>query len=129
MFPDPATLTAHRAPALLVDAVLACSATGGQVRLLPVAQDVLQVIEGCAQAIAVLQGARSGGNDASRGHGFLIAASDLVCQGPADGHHVVHVTIIHGRRLGQQQQHHVVATSGPTTLVDGTLTTLDEKCT
>ena len=129
MFPDPALLTAHRAPALLVDAVLACSATGGQVRLLPAARDVLQVIEGCAQAIAVLQGARSPGNGSPKGHGFLIAASDLVCQGPFDRHQVVHVTITHGRRLGQQQQHHVIATNGTTTLVDGMLTTLDETCT
>ena len=128
MFPDPCTLTAHRAPALLVDAVLACTASGGQVRLRAAEWDTLMLIEGCAQAIAVLHGARGSVTGASASHGYLVAASEVVCLGPAGAYESVLVTVSHGKRFGRQQQHQVIAQvkkDSVITLMHGTLTTME----
>jgi hypothetical protein len=71
-FPAPHELTAHQPPALLVAELLAVmgSEDGGSTRLTNThGLDLLQLIEGCAQSLAVIlgQGLRASGGPAASG--------------------------------------------------------------
>ena len=66
-------LTAHQAPALLVERALAIVGNGGRVRVKPHdGLDCLQLTEACAQAMAVIMGLRL------RGEGQSMAASGVL---------------------------------------------------
>ncbi len=82
-FPPPAELTSHQPPALLVAELLDATADGssGRARLMNSSGlDLLQVIEGCAQTVAVLMGAchRATGNSAGPAKGMLVGVKDAV---------------------------------------------------
>ncbi|MBA2481937.1 MAG: hypothetical protein H0V44_14825 [Planctomycetes bacterium] len=115
---DPTTLpaerlTAHQPPALLVERVLTLDASGGSVRLkVHGGLDALQLLEGGAQAIAVLMGARmrrdGTGSSAS---GMLVGAKDVVVARGARAAEGVVIRTTCTHELGPLQLHAVVATS------------------
>lgn len=88
-FPPPSELTSHQPPALLVDALLEAAADGSTARsrLLNVAGlDLLQLIEGCAQTVAVLMGATLRAQGGAAAKGMLVGVKDarLDADIPAD---------------------------------------------
>jgi len=106
-----AALTAHQAPALLVARVAALQPQGGAVELLGhQGLDGLQLLEACAQAVAVLNGARMrlGGGGAAAS-GMLVGAKSftvLRCARPGERVRVA-ATLTH--ELGALQLHAVSA--------------------
>ncbi len=104
-FPDPAALTLHRPPALLVAAVLECAATGGRVRLLRgFADDPLALIEAAAQAAAVVAGADGRAAGAGPRPGALVAARAFTALRGATSEEVLEVAITWGGALGALRQ-------------------------
>ncbi len=108
-------LTAHQPPALLVERALASTGSDGRVRLKAHAGlDALQLVEGMAQALAVLMGVRmrreSGAGAAS---GMLVGAKDIVVARPARAGETVEVVATMTHELGPLQLYVVRA------LVDG----------
>jgi predicted hotdog family 3-hydroxylacyl-ACP dehydratase len=106
-------LTAHQPPALLVERVVTLAADGGSVRLKAhQGLDALQLLEGGAQAIAVLMGARMrrDGIGASAS-GMLVGAKDLVVTRPALAGESVVIRARCTHELGPLQLHEVVASS------------------
>ena len=78
-------LTAHQPPALLVERALAITGNDGRVRLKPhQGLDCLQLLEACAQAMAVLMGLRMRGAEAGeRASGMLVGAKAMPHWRPA----------------------------------------------
>lgn len=97
MIPHPRELTSHQAPALLVDELEAADANGasGTTRLRPGPWDLLQLIEGCAQSIAVVMGfaGRQAGS-AEPARGMLVGVTDarLLAAVPSAGRLAVRIT-------------------------------------
>lgn len=115
---DPATLpaeelTAHQPPALLVERVVALGVDGGTVRLKPHGGlDALQLLEACAQAVAVLTGARMRrdgmGTSAS---GMLVGAKGVAVARAALAGEAVEIDTRRLHTLGALELHEVVARS------------------
>jgi hypothetical protein len=111
--PAPATLTSHQPPALLVARLLEGNAesTAGRAALLnPHGLDLLQMLEGGAQSVAVIVGhARraAGGSPAS---GLLVAATDVVLKRPAQPGEPVEVSIALIQTLGPLRRDRIIVT-------------------
>ena len=104
-FPAPSALTLHRPPALLVDAVLECAATGGRVRLLRgFADDPLALLEAAAQAAAVLAGAAGHAAGAAPRPGALVAARAFTVVRGAISDETLEIAIVWGAALGALRQ-------------------------
>ena len=115
---DPAAYTLHRPPALFVAEVLRVDATGGQVRLTNQhGLDALQLVEGCAQAIAVIQGASA--IDIPPVPGALAAVTAVGPIQPARPGEIVVVTVTGGVALGHLRQWSVTASSNGVNGVNG----------
>lgn len=104
-------LTAHQAPALLVERALTLDGTGGRVRLKPHdGLDCLQLTEACAQALAVIMGLRlRGEGHAVQASGMLVGAKGLVMKRAARADEVVEVSATQTAELGPLQLYHVTA--------------------
>ena len=125
--PPPRELTSHQPPALLVGELLAVAAdsTAGRARLLnPAGLDLLQLVEGCAQTLAVLMGhgLRAGGGGAASG--MLVGMKDVRLTRPAAAGETVEVaaTLVH--RLGPFRLYAVRATAGDDELLSAELKTV-----
>jgi predicted hotdog family 3-hydroxylacyl-ACP dehydratase len=105
-------LTAHQAPALLVERILSVRTGGGRVRLAAHAGlDALQLIEASAQAVAVLMGGRlrkNPGGAGARASGMLVGAKDFVIGRTATPGEVVEIEADLGIELGPLQLYRVV---------------------
>lgn len=78
-FPPPAQLTSHQPPALLVDALLHAAADGSAARARLINDhglDLLQIIEGSAQTIAVLMGATLSAQGGGPAQGMLVGVKN-----------------------------------------------------
>ena len=110
-------LTAHQPPALLVERALAISGNDGRVRLNPhQGLDCLQLLEACAQAMAVLMGCRlrgvaSGGGE--RASGMLVGAKAMRLVRPARAGEVVEIEARQTAELGPLQLYEVRALAMP----------------
>lgn len=116
-------LTAHQAPALLVERALALVGTGGRVRLKPHdGLDCLQLSEACAQAMAVIMGLRlRGEGHAVQASGMLVGAKAMVMTRAARAGEVVEVIATQSAELGPLQLYDVRAVVGDDVLVSGEL--------
>jgi predicted hotdog family 3-hydroxylacyl-ACP dehydratase len=116
-------LTAHQAPALLVERALAIAGTGGRVRLKAHdGLDCLQLTEACAQAMAVIMGLRlRGEGHAVQASGMLVGAKGLVMSRAARAGEVVEVSATQTAELGPLQLYEVSATVGDEILLNGEL--------
>ncbi len=77
--PHPRELTSHQPPALLVEELIAAESSGraGRTRLRAAPLDLLQLIEGCAQSVAVLMGWYGRGAGAGGvARGMLVGVND-----------------------------------------------------
>lgn len=84
--PAPSTLTSHQAPALLVAALTRAEAGGaaGQTRLLnPDGLDLLQMLEGGAQSVAVIMGQALRTQGGPAASGMLVGSKEVVLRRPA----------------------------------------------
>jgi hypothetical protein len=136
--PEPSRLTSHQPPALLIAAVDAVDAAQGRVRVLPhQGLDAWQLLEACAQAVAVLAGARraqasaraAAAGAAAAGPpaaGRLVAVRDFVVARPARADEAVAVEARAGARLGALAQHAVRALAGHEVLASGELTIAEQ---
>ncbi len=118
-------LTAHQPPALLVERALASAGADGRVRLKPHAGlDALQLVEGMAQALAVLMGVRMrrelGAGSAS---GMLVGAKDIVVARAARPGEIVEVAATMTHELGPLQLWAVRALVGDDEIARGDLKT------
>jgi hypothetical protein len=105
-------LTAHQPPALLVERVVALAAGGGTVRLKPHhGLDALQLLEACAQAVAVLMGAKLRGAGAGRAGGMLVGAKGFSVARAALEGEAIEITARCAHELGPLQLHEVAARS------------------
>lgn len=109
-------LTAHQPPALLVERALAISGNDGRVRLKPhQGLDCLQLLEACAQAMAVLMGLRMRGvGAAERASGMLVGAKAMRLARPARAGEVVEIEARQTAELGPLQLYDVRAVAMPT---------------
>lgn len=85
-FPAPDTLTSHQSPALLVAALIGVEADGaaGQTTLLnPDGLDLLQMLEGGAQSVAVIMGQALRAQGGPAASGMLVGSKDVVLRRPA----------------------------------------------
>jgi predicted hotdog family 3-hydroxylacyl-ACP dehydratase len=116
-------LTAHQAPALLVERALMLDGTGGRVRLKPHdGLDCLQLTEACAQAMAVIMGLRlRGEGHAVQASGMLVGAKGMIMTRAARSDEVVEVSATRTAELGPLQLYHVRATVGDEELLSGEL--------
>ena len=126
-FPPPHELTSHQPPALLVAELLAADADGGagRARLLnPAGLDLLQLVEGGAQTLAVLMGhvQHAGGGGAASG--MLVGMKDVRLTRVALPGETVEVaaTLVH--RLGPFRLYAVRATAGGEELLSAELKTV-----
>jgi hypothetical protein len=124
--PPAARLTLHQPPALLVAAVEGIGPGPGRVGLLPhQGLDGWQLLEACAQAVAVLAGAANAqapaGPAGPRG-GRLVAAKDFVLSRPARSGEQVVVEVRTGAQLGALALYAVRACAGEEELARGELT-------
>lgn len=79
LFPQPSQLTSHQAPALLVDELLEAATDGSSARSRLINRDgldLLQIIEGGAQTIAVLMGATMRARGGGPAHGMLVGVKN-----------------------------------------------------
>lgn len=108
-------LTAHQPPALLVERALVTSGNDGRVRLKPhQGLDCLQLLEACAQAMAVLMGLRMRGAGAGeRASGMLVGAKAMRLVRPARAGEVVEVEARQTAELGPLQLYDVRAVAMP----------------
>ncbi len=107
-FPAPAALTRHRSPALLIAAVLECAAAGGRVRLLRgFADDPLALLEGAAQAAAVLAGAAGHATGAAPRPGALVAVRACTVGRTATRDEQLEIDLTWGMALGTLREAHV----------------------
>ena len=109
-------LTAHQPPALLVERALAISGNDGRVRLKPhQGLDCLQLLEACAQAMAVLMGCRlrGGGSGGERASGMLVGAKTMRLVRPARAGEVVEIEARQTAELGPLQLYEVRALAMP----------------
>lgn len=116
-------LTAHQAPALLVERALRLDGSGGRVRLKPHdGLDCLQLTEACAQAMAVIMGLRlRGAGHAVQASGMLVGAKGMVLGRPAHAGEVVEVAVTQTAELGPLQLYQVRAMVGEEELLAGEL--------
>ncbi|MBA3700383.1 MAG: hypothetical protein H0W78_16170 [Planctomycetes bacterium] len=116
-------LTAHQAPALLVERALVVEGNGGRVRLkMHDGLDCLQLTEACAQAMAVIMGLRlRGDGHAVQASGMLVGAKSMVLSRPARAGEVVEVSATQTAELGPLQLYQVRATTGDEELLAGEL--------
>lgn len=78
-FPPPAQLTSHQAPALLVSELLEAAVDGSAARARLINSnglDLLQIIEGSAQTIAVLMGATQRADGGLPAQGLLVGVTN-----------------------------------------------------
>lgn len=78
-FPPPAQLTSHQPPALLVEALLYAADDGSVARARLINDhglDLLQIIEGSAQTIAVLMGATLSAHGGGPAQGMLVGVKN-----------------------------------------------------
>lgn len=107
-------LTAHQPPALLVERALAISGNDGRVRLKPhQGLDCLQLLEACAQAMAVLMGCRLRGVGGERASGMLVGAKAMRLARPALAGELVEVEARQTAELGPLQLYEVRALAMP----------------
>jgi hypothetical protein len=108
-------LTAHQPPALLVERALALHGNDGRVRLKPhQGLDCLQLLEACAQAMAVLMGCRlRGSGDGARASGMLVGAKGMRLARPALAGEVVEIEASQTAELGPLQLYAVRALAMP----------------
>ncbi len=106
-------LTAHQPPALLVERALVLDRDGGTVRLKPhQGLDALQLLEACAQAVAVLTGARMRRDGAGlSASGMLVGAKGVVVARAALAGEAVEIDTRRVHALGALELHEVVARS------------------
>ena len=104
-------LTAHQPPALLVERALAITGNDGRVRLKPhQGLDCLQLLEACAQAMAVLMGLRMRGAEAGeRASGMLVGAKAMRLVRPARAGELVEIEARQTAELGPLQLYEVRA--------------------
>lgn len=106
-------LTAHQPPALLVERVVALAEGGGRVRLKPhQGLDAFQLLEACAQAVAVLMGARMRRDGIGRSaSGMLVGAKAFAAARGALAGEAIEVEARVAVELGPLQLHTVRARS------------------
>jgi len=116
-------LTAHQAPALLVERALALLGTGGRVRLKPHdGLDCLQLTEACAQAMAVIMGLRlRGDGHAVQASGMLVGAKAMSMGRAARAGEVVEISAVQTAELGPLQLYEVQAHVGDDVILTGEL--------
>jgi hypothetical protein len=119
-------LTAHQPPALLVERLVAVAGSDGRVRLKPhQGLEPLQLVEACAQALAVVMGARlraePGSAGGERASGMLVGAKALrVARRPRPGE-TVEVEARQTMELGPLQLYAVRVLAGDEELAAGEL--------
>jgi predicted hotdog family 3-hydroxylacyl-ACP dehydratase len=119
----PNALTAHQPPALLIAEVCVSDQGGGTVRVLPHhGLDAWQLLEACAQAVAVLAGARARQGGGAPAGGMLVGAKDFLVARAARGGEDVRIAARELHRLGPMSLHAVRATAGEEELARGELT-------
>ncbi len=119
----PNALTAHQPPALLIAEVCAADEGGGTVRALPHhGLDAWQLLEACAQAVAVLAGARARARGGGPSGGMLVGAKDFLVARAARGGEDVRIAARELHRLGAMSLHAVRASAGDEELARGELT-------
>lgn len=106
-------LTAHQPPALLVERVVSLAEGGGRVRLKAhQGLDAFQLLEACAQAVAVLMGARMRRDGIGRAaSGMLVGAKAFTTTRAALAGEAVEVDARVAVELGPLQLHAVSARS------------------
>lgn len=116
-------LTAHQAPALLVERALSLDGTGGRVRLKAhEGLDCLQLTEACAQAMAVIMGLRlRGEGHTEQASGMLVGAKGMTLTRAAHAGEVVEISATQTAELGPLQLYHVRAVVGDDELLSGEL--------
>jgi predicted hotdog family 3-hydroxylacyl-ACP dehydratase len=116
-------LTAHQAPALLVERAVALEGNGGRARLKPHdGLDCLQLTEACAQAMAVIMGLRlRGEGHAVQASGMLVGAKSMVMSRAASAGEVVEVSASQTAELGPLQLYEVRALVGDEVILAGEL--------
>jgi predicted hotdog family 3-hydroxylacyl-ACP dehydratase len=116
-------LTAHQAPALLVERALSLDGAGGRVRLKPHdGLDCLQLTEACAQAMAVIMGLRlRGEGHAVQASGVLVGAKGMTMTRAARAGELVEVVVARITELGPLQLYQVQAMVGDEELLSGEL--------
>lgn len=116
-------LTAHQAPALLVERALAIVGNGGRVRVKPhEGLDCLQLTEACAQAMAVIMGLRlRGEGHAQAASGVLVGAKGMILHRAARPGEVVEIAATQTAELGPLQLYEVRAESAGEVLLSGEL--------
>jgi predicted hotdog family 3-hydroxylacyl-ACP dehydratase len=124
-------LTAHQPPALLVERVVSAQGTDGRVRLKPHdGLEPLQLIESCAQALAVLMGLRmrAEGTGAAAS-GMLVGAKNFIVTRRARPGEPVEIEAKQSHELGPFQLYAVRALAMPAgeELAAGELKTVQVK--
>lgn len=116
-------LTAHQAPALLVERALRVDGTGGRVRLkVHDGLDCLQLTEACAQAMAVIMGLRLRGEGQTvQASGMLVGAKGMTLVRFARPGETVEVSATQTAELGPLQLYQVRAVVGDEDLLTGEL--------
>jgi hypothetical protein len=116
-------LTAHQAPALLVERALRIDGTGGRVRLKThEGLDCLQLTEACAQAMAVIMGLRlRGEGQAVQASGMLVGAKGMTLVRAARPGEAVEISATQTAELGPLQLYQVRAMAGDEDLLMGEL--------
>jgi len=114
-FPAPATLTSHQPPALLVAELIRAEANGaaGQTTLLnPDGLDLLQMLEGGAQSVAVILGQALRDLDGPAASGMLVGSKDVVLHRPARPGECVQVSATLAHTLEPFRLYEITVTSG-----------------
>jgi hypothetical protein len=91
--PAPAELTSHQTPALLVEALVEAHPDRGRTRLRAAPLDLLQLVEGCAQSVAVLMGAQARAGGGGRARGMLVGLKDAEVLAQAEPGEVLYATV------------------------------------
>jgi hypothetical protein len=116
-------LTAHQPPALLVERALQCEGAHGRVRLKPHnGLDCLQMMEACAQAMAVIMGLRLRGNGVNEAaSGMLVGAKNIRLLRPIVAGEQVEIQVTHSMELGPLQLYEVRGEIGADIIMTGEL--------
>jgi hypothetical protein len=129
-FPPPATVTSHQAPALLVAELRAAQPDGGAGCTTlhnPEGLDLLQMLEGGAQSIAVITGHLQRAQGGPGASGLLVAVKAVHLHRPAQPGEPVQVDVALTHALAQLRLHRVTVTGRDgAALLTAELTTMSD---
>jgi predicted hotdog family 3-hydroxylacyl-ACP dehydratase len=114
-------LTAHQPPALLVERALHVDGVHGRVRLKPhQGLDCLQMMEACAQAMAVIMGLRMRGDGVGEAaSGMLVGAKNITLLRPIAAGENVEIHVTQSMELGPLHLYDVRAEIGGEVVMTG----------